>query len=69
MRRMLWDFSSGTQAVVRFRRPVTQTAWVGVWPADRKWKLSGAFQRARGGGGVRVGLGPPSDLTTSSHES
>ena len=46
-RRMLWDFSSGTQVVARLMRPVTQTACAASWPAERKWKLSGALKRAR----------------------
>ena len=66
---MLCAFSRGTQVVFRLIRPVTQTAWAPSWPAERKWKLSGAFSRARRGGAVRTGSGAPSSRARRCQES
>ena len=53
IRRTLWAFSRGTQQVTLHTRPVTATAMVWSCPAARKWKLRGAFARARRGGAWR----------------
>ena len=66
---MLCVFSSGTQVVARLIRPVTQTACALSWPAERKWKLRGAFSLARPGGAVRSGSGPPSKRASRCQES
>ena len=66
---MLWDFSNGTQVVARLSRPVTQTACAASWPAERKWKLSGAFSGPVPAGAVRAGSGAPSRRASRCHES
>ena len=68
-RRMLWVFSSGTQVVARLILPVTHTACAPSWPAERKWKLSGALSLARRGGGVRSGSGAPRRRASRCQES